>query len=96
MAGITTERAMSEMTLENLRLHRISTVLERRIAPLAVYLINISNNGMIAEYRVRIWKFRVYIRVLNLQIKSKLKGFSSEARTFLEKSVSTHKFVANV
>jgi hypothetical protein len=64
-----------------------------------VYLINISNNGMMAEYRVRIWEFCVYVRILNLPFKLKLKGSRIGSGAFgivLEKSIGTHKFVAKV
>jgi hypothetical protein len=66
MEEVTTERAFNELTLDNIRPYRIIRVPERRIARLTVYLLNISNNGMIAEYRVRIGQFRVYVKVLNL------------------------------
>jgi hypothetical protein len=69
MKGVTTERVLKELSSDNMRLHRIVRVPERRVAPIAVYLINISNNGMMAEYRVRIWEFCVYVRVLNLPFK---------------------------
>jgi hypothetical protein len=54
MAGVTAERAVKELSSHNMRLHRIIRVPERRIARLTVYLLNISNSGMMAEYRVRI------------------------------------------
>jgi hypothetical protein len=69
MIGITVNRALKEMTSDNLRRHRIVRVPERKLACLAVYLLNISNSGMIAEYRVRVGEFRIYVRVLNLNFK---------------------------
>jgi hypothetical protein len=69
---------------------------ERRIARLALYLLNISNSEMIADYRVRIGEFRIYVKVLNIHIKMQ----ASEQRigngvfgTILEKSVATKEFV---
>jgi hypothetical protein len=72
---------------------------ERRIAPLAVYLLNINNSGIIAEYRVRVGEFRVYVKVLNLHIKAILAGQSVGEGAFgsiLEKKVAIHKFVAKM
>jgi hypothetical protein len=66
MKGVTTEWALSKLTLNNLRRHNIIQIQSRPITRLTVYLLNISNNGMMAEYRVRIGEFRVYIKVLNL------------------------------
>jgi hypothetical protein len=66
MEGITVERAFEELTHNNMRCHRIIRVPERRITRLTMYLINISNSGMIAEYRVRVGEFRIYVKVLNL------------------------------
>jgi hypothetical protein len=74
MQGITAERAFKELISDDLRRYRIIRVSERRIARLAVYLLNVSNNGMIAEYRVRIGEFRVYVKVLNMRIKAIVKG----------------------
>jgi hypothetical protein len=99
MEGITTEKAMAELTSDNLRRHRIIRVPKRPIASLRVYLINISNNGMIAEYRVRIGEFRIYVKVLNLHIKTTAEGGSIGKGTFgiiMEKHVATQKFVAKV
>jgi hypothetical protein len=64
-----------------------------------VYLLNISNSGMIAEYRVRIGEFRVYVKVLNLHIKIQVPHQRIGKGTFgtiLEKKVTTLKFVAKV
>jgi hypothetical protein len=99
MAGVTVEWALNKLTPENLRQHCIIKVPERRIARLAIYLLNISNSGMIAEYRVRIEKFRVYVKILNLQVRSTFIGGSKGKGTYgniLEKSVATQKFVAKV
>jgi hypothetical protein len=90
---------MNKLTLENLRRHRIIRVPERPITPLVVYLLNISNNGMIAEYRVRIGEYRVYVKVLNLHVRSSFIGIVEGKGSFgviLEKSVATQKFVAKV
>jgi mRNA-degrading endonuclease RelE of RelBE toxin-antitoxin system len=90
---------LKQLTPENLRRHRIITVPQRPIVPLAVYLLNISNSGMIAEYRVRIGEYRVYVKVLNLPVKSTFKGRVEGKGYFgvvLEKSVATQKFVAKV
>jgi hypothetical protein len=65
---------LNELTLDHLRHHRIVRTPERRIAPLTIYLLNISNSGMMAEYRVRIGEFRVYVKILNLQMKSKFES----------------------
>jgi hypothetical protein len=76
--------------LDNLRRHRIISVPERRRACLTVYLLNISNSGMMAEYRVRIGTYRVYVRVLNLHFKIR-DGQPIGSGTFgaiLEKSVA--------
>jgi hypothetical protein len=98
MAGVTAENALKELTCDNLRRYRIIRVPERRIGRIAVYLLNISNRGMMAEYRVRIGEFRVYLKVLNLQLKSKIEGFINNGAfgTILEKSVATKRFVAKV
>jgi hypothetical protein len=99
MAGVTADRAMAKLTLDNLNNHRIIRVPERSRARLAVYLLNITNNAMIAEYRVRVGEFRIYVKVLNLPIKSKLEGNLINKGAFgsiLEKSVATHKFVAKM
>jgi hypothetical protein len=74
MAGVTVERVMTRLTPDNLQQHRIIRLPKRRIARLAVYLLNINNNGMMAEYRVRVGEFRLYVKVLNLNFKSKLEG----------------------
>jgi hypothetical protein len=83
-----------------MRLHRIVRVFQRRITRLTVYLLNISNNGAIADYRVRIGEFRVYVKVLNLHIKAVAKGAKAAGKgyfgTILEKSVATRKFIAKV
>jgi hypothetical protein len=71
MTGVTTDRAYKELTSDNLRRHRIIRVPQRYIARLTVYLLNISNNGMMAEYRVRIGEFRVYVKMLNLNFKTR-------------------------
>jgi hypothetical protein len=99
MTGITTERILKQLTSDTLRSHLIIRVPERRNARLAVYLLNISNNGMIAEYRVRVGEFRVYVRVINLIRKTKLEGQSVGFGGFskiLEKRVANTKFVAKV
>jgi hypothetical protein len=74
MVEINLERMLNELSSNNMRLHRIIRAPERRTARLEVYLLNISNNGMMAEYRVRIGEFRVYVKVLNLHIKAKVIG----------------------
>jgi hypothetical protein len=74
MEGVTSQGTLNEFSSYNMRLHRIIRVPERRIARLTVYLINISNSGMMAEYRVRIGEFRVYVKVLNLHIKVVVEG----------------------
>jgi hypothetical protein len=74
MAGVTKERLLNELTTDDLRRHRILRLPERRPARLTVYLLNISNNGMMAEYRVRIGEFRVYVKVLNLHFNAKYEG----------------------
>jgi hypothetical protein len=54
---------------------------------------------MIAEYRVRVGEFRIYVKVLNLHIKPKLEGNLINEGAFgriLEKSVATLKFVAKM
>jgi hypothetical protein len=74
MEGVTTERVLKNLTSSNLDRHNIIRVPQRPITRLAVYLLNISNNGMIANYRVRVGEFRIYIKIFNLQLKSKLDG----------------------
>jgi hypothetical protein len=91
MRGLTAERTLNELKSDNLSRHRIIRVPERRIAPLAVYLLNISNSGMMAEYRVRIGEFRVYVKAINLHLKAILAGRCVGRGTFgsiLEKSVA--------
>jgi hypothetical protein len=66
MKGVTAERAMWELKTQDLHRHRIIRVPERLNTRPAVYLLNISNNGRMAEYRVRIGEFGIYIKVLNL------------------------------
>jgi hypothetical protein len=64
-----------------------------------VYLLNISNNGMMAEYRVRIGEFRVYVKVINLNLKAIIKGTvtgSGGSGIIFEKSLATQKFVTKV
>jgi hypothetical protein len=64
-----------------------------------VYLLNISNNGMMAEYRVRIGEFRIYVKVLNLHFKTRKKDRINSYDPFnriLEKDIVAQKFVANV
>jgi hypothetical protein len=54
---------------------------------------------MIAEYRVRIGEYRVYVKVLNLPVRSTFIGKVEGKGSFgviLEKSVATQKFVAKV
>jgi hypothetical protein len=99
MAGVTAKRVSNELSSYNLRLNRIIRIPQRRIAPLTVYLLNISNNGMIAEYRVRIGEFRVYVKVLNLHIKAIVKSANTGKGSFgtiLEKSVAMQEFVTKV
>jgi hypothetical protein len=72
---------------------------ERRVSHFAIYLLNISNSGMMAEYRVRIGGFRVYVKVLNLNLIATLTGQEIGKGIFgtiLEKSVATQEFVAKV
>jgi hypothetical protein len=57
---------------------------------LTVYLLNISNNGMMAEYRVRVGEFRIYVTVLNLHFKTRKEGRISSYDAFdriLEKGI---------
>jgi hypothetical protein len=92
MTGVTTDRAYKELTSDNLRRHRIIRVPQRHVARLTVYLLNISNNGMMAEYRVRIGEFRVYVKVLNLHFKTRKEGGISSYDDFdgiLEKGIVT-------
>jgi SpoVK/Ycf46/Vps4 family AAA+-type ATPase len=54
---------------------------------------------MMAEYRVRVGKFRVYIKVLNLDFKTRKEGRISNYHAFhkiLEKGVVTEEFGANL
>jgi hypothetical protein len=54
---------------------------------------------MMAEYRMSVGEFRIYTKVLNLHIKSKLEGKFINKGAFgriMEKSVTTHKFVAKM
>jgi hypothetical protein len=60
---------LQTITPEVLHKHRIIRLPERRYIPLAIYLLNISSNGLVAEYKVRLGEFRVYIKVLNLRVK---------------------------
>jgi hypothetical protein len=72
---------------------------ERRVARLKVYLLNISNNGMVGEYRVRVGQLRVYVKVINLQLKAKLTGRNVGKGSFgiiLEKRVTKQEFLAKV
>jgi hypothetical protein len=62
------DQVFQRLTPEVLRKHRITRLPHRKRIPLAVYLINISHDGLIAEYKVRLGEFRVYIKVLNLTI----------------------------
>jgi hypothetical protein len=99
MAGVNTEGALNKLTSDNLHRHRIIIVPERRIAPLAVYLLNISNNAMMAEYRVRIGKFRVYVKVINFHVEAILTGYiegEGAFGTIIEKSVAKQEFLAKV
>jgi hypothetical protein len=91
MAGATTERVMAGLTLDNLHHHRIIRVPERRITRLKIYLLNISNNGMMTEYRVRIGEFLIYSKVLNICFKTIVEGQNIDKGTFstiLKKSVA--------
>jgi tRNA A-37 threonylcarbamoyl transferase component Bud32 len=99
MAGVTVERAMARLTSDKLHRHRIIRLPERRITRLAVYLLNISNSGMMADYRVRVGEFRIYVKVLNLNLKSKLEGRNIGKGAFgriLQKSIATHEFVVKM
>jgi hypothetical protein len=99
MNGVTTERVLKELSTDCLHRHRIIRVPERRIACLKVYLLNFSNSAMMAEYRVRIGEFRVYVKVLNLHIKAINKGMERGKGSFgiiLEKSIATQEFVTKV
>jgi hypothetical protein len=99
MAGVTADTVSKELTHRNLDRHRIIRVPKRRVDCLAVYLLNVSNNGMIAEYRVRIGEFRVYVKVLNLRLKSKFEDFPfgrGAFSTILEKSVVMQTFVVKL
>jgi hypothetical protein len=72
---------------------------ERRVARLKVYLLNISNNGMVGEYRVRVGQLRVYVKVISLQLKAKLTGRNVGKGSFgiiLEKRVTKQEFLAKV
>jgi Mn-dependent DtxR family transcriptional regulator len=54
---------------------------------------------MMAEYRVRIGEFRIYVKVLNLHIKAVVKGTERGKGTFstiFEKSIAMQKFVTKV
>jgi hypothetical protein len=62
----TANRVMPELKSEDLRRHRIIRVPERRQSRLAVYLLNISENGRMAQYQVRASEFCVYVKMLNL------------------------------
>jgi hypothetical protein len=91
MDGVTTERALNRLTPANLHHHRIIRIPERPYLPLAIYLLNINNKGMMADYRVRIGEFRVYVKVLNLHLKANWDGRKIGSGTFgsiLEKSVA--------
>jgi hypothetical protein len=95
MTGVTTDRTYNGLTPDNLRRHHIIRVPQRHVARLKVYLLNISNNGMMAEYRVRIGEFRVYVKVLNLDFKTrKERGISSydDFDGILEKNDVTQEF----
>jgi hypothetical protein len=61
-------KVFQRLTSEVLDKHRILRVPDRRRIPLSVYLLNISHNGFVAEYKVRLGEFRVYIKVLNLSV----------------------------
>jgi hypothetical protein len=54
-------------------------------------MLSISNSGMMAEYRVRVGEFRVYVKVLNLHIKTTVEDQKIGKGTFgviLEKHVA--------
>jgi predicted Ser/Thr protein kinase len=54
---------------------------------------------MMAEYRVRVREFRIYVKVLNLITKSKLQGEPIGSGGFgriLKKSVANREFVAKI
>jgi hypothetical protein len=99
MKETNTGRVIGELTSDNLRRHRIIRAPERPIARLTVYLLNIRNNGMMAEYRARIEEFRIYVKVLNLHFKTiagnKIIGQGSYG-SIMEKSVAMQEFVVKV
>jgi hypothetical protein len=100
MAGVTVDEKLKKLMSANARCHHIIRVPERPIARLAVYLLNISNSGAVAEYRVRIGEFRVYVKLLNLLLEpnSKNQHYINQGNfgQILEKSVATYKFVAKI
>jgi hypothetical protein len=66
MAGVTNDMTMPELKSDDLNRHRIIRVHKRQQAYRAAYLLNISDIGRMAEYRVPVGEFRIYIKVLNL------------------------------
>jgi hypothetical protein len=99
MVGVIAEWALNKLTTYNLRHHHIVSVPERRIARLSVYLLNISNSRMMAEYRVRIGKFRVYVKVLSLHINAILAGRSRGEGSFgviLQNRVGMQEFMTKI
>jgi hypothetical protein len=95
------DKVFQRLTPEVLRKHRILRAPERRQIPVAVYSLNISHNGLVAEYKVRLGEFRVYIKVLNLTVganyikddKTVSKGSYGE---IMSKSRASKEFVAKL
>jgi hypothetical protein len=55
--------------------------------------------GMMADYRVRVGEFRIYVKVLNLHIEAKVEDQKVGKGTFgviLEKHVAKQKFVVKM
>jgi hypothetical protein len=67
--GINVYNTLAELTPNNLYRHRIIRIPKRKRAHLTVYLLNINNNGMMAEYRVCIDELRVYVKLFNLHLR---------------------------